>query len=68
MSSPMFAGHQSGVGEESLQGRVEGEGGVVDGVEVDGEDVSSGLCHQVAGRIVRQVQLARHHYQIHGQP
>ena len=68
MSSPMFAGQQSGVGEESLQGRVEGKGGVVDGVEEDGEDVSSGLCHQVAGRIVRQVQLPRHHDQIHGQP
>ena len=64
MAGSVFTGEQFGVIKESMERGPPGQGGVVDGVEVD---VQPGHG-EVAGGVVRQVQGGGEQDQVDGQP
>ena len=63
MAGSVFTGEQFGVIKESMQRRPPGQGGVVDGVEVDVQ-VGHG---EVTGGVVRQVQGGGEEHQVDGE-
>ena len=64
MAGPVFTGEQFWVVKETIEWRASGQGGVVDGVEVDVQ-----LGHgELAGGVVSQVQGGGQEDQVDGQP
>ena len=63
MARPVFTGEQFGVVKETIEWGAPGQGGVVDGVEVDVQ-----LGHgELAGGVVRQVQGGGEEHQVDGE-